>query len=123
MIPHDSELLRRVATINRYFGKLSFLTSKDWMPFAEEVKSDVAHGTKFPLGNDALFTIVNKVGAETTATVTFTGVAGAKYFDCYAGKELAHGSPVTITLEPLGIGCVFATAAPPADLTAFLRTM
>lgn len=123
MVPHDGELCRRSATILRYFGNQGYLISKDWMPFAEEIKSDIAYGTKFPGKDGILFLLVNMVGREAHATVIVNVPYSATYYDCYHGKKLTNSGTVSITLEPLGIGCVFVTNKSSEDLDIFLKNM
>ena len=126
-VPHDAELLRRVSAICRFWGKEGYLTSPGWQPFAEEISSDTAFGTKFPGTNGALFLLVNKVSRPASAVVKAApGLTRA--VDCYRGQPLPLGTSatdaVTVELEPLGIGCVFfASNTTVPGLSSFLVDM
>eukprot|EP01050_Picozoa_sp_SAG11_P009503 SAG11_NODE_897_length_6637_cov_8.510320_3_plen_484_part_00 len=124
----DSELLRGVASIERHFGALGLLTSQAWEPHSSDVAShDGEVYGKFPLKGQAVWLIVNARATTATATVTIpTDLPHIS--DCYAGSVLsassAGNSSVSVEIEASAIGCVFASAAPPASAdTAFLTKM
>ena len=129
----DGELLRRVATIERFFGKVkNLLTSPDWQAHALEVSAasteDEIYGSRFPRGGDVVWLFINALPHNSTATVTlpasprFVAVA-----DCYSGATLPgqrHSGNVSVAIEASGIGCVYASAEPFDNQTKrFLGTM
>jgi gamma-glutamyl hercynylcysteine S-oxide synthase len=130
----DGELLRRVATIERFFGKVkNLLTSPDWQTHVLEVSAASSsegeiYGSRFPRGGDVVWLFINALPHNSTATVTlpasprFVAVA-----DCYSGATLPgqrHSGNVSVAIEASGIGCVYASAEPFDNQTKrFLGTM
>ena len=138
IVPADGEALRRSAHILRFFGRLRFTQSPDWEPHTIEViQSGAVFASKWPVGNETLWTIVNR-GARDVAgpQLRLSDAAGDStltYFDCYHGKQLsptridsvdAPGIELSFLIEGLGVGCVFATSQPfNANLSSFLSQM
>jgi hypothetical protein len=115
----DAELLRRVATIERFFGKVkNLLTSPDWEAHVMEVSAasneGEIYGSRFPRGGDVVWLFINALPNNSTATVAlpaarrFVAVA-----DCYSGATLQqrHGN-ISVVIEASGIGCIYASAEP-----------
>src|SRR6202522_64568 len=125
--PRDSEVTRRVATIERAVAP--FLISKDWEPFFPMLRFGV-FASRWPVGEETVWTIVNRneynvAGAEMELPV----VEGMHYFDLYHGVELTperRGDKVVLTFS-LGAkdnGAVLATKSPlTADRSKLLATM
>jgi len=122
MVPRDAELLKRVAKIERFFGKLGFLTSKDWTPFAEEVLSDQVYASRFDSNDSVLYLLVNRYDTSSAVELKLP-FPDLRAFDCYAGKELFPNPIVAIRVEELGIGCILQTSTASASLNNFLRDM
>merc|ERR1719491_1736452 len=89
MVPRDAELLRRAATIERFFGRQGYLTDSDWVPFAEEVQSEHVYGTRFHLGNSTLYLLINRYGVAANASVKLQTGKGSQVVDCYHGQQLS----------------------------------
>mmetsp|Transcript_46293 Transcript_46293/g.128694 ORF Transcript_46293/g.128694 Transcript_46293/m.128694 type:complete len:427 (-) Transcript_46293:101-1381(-) len=108
MVQRDAELLRRVATIQRFFGRaLELLTAPGFEPFPREVNGSSAYGTRFSRGTMLLYTLVNLASGDDVATINVS--AGWAFRDCYRGGELLPSRGVVKTkVEGRGIGCVFA---------------
>ena len=108
MVQRDAELLRRVATIQRFFGRdLELLTAPAFEPFPREVNGSSAYGTRFSRGDMSVYTLVNLAGGDDIATINIS--AGWAFRDCYHGGELIPvRGLITTTVEGRGIGCVFA---------------
>jgi iron(II)-dependent oxidoreductase len=104
------------------------------------LQNDVVFGSRWPVGEETLWTIVNLADRNVTGPQLRLGaVAGSgtmRYYDCYHGVELTP-KPSTVDwdassaievlsfpIEALGFGCVFATPhTPSANLTSFLAEM
>mmetsp|Transcript_50215 Transcript_50215/g.92764 ORF Transcript_50215/g.92764 Transcript_50215/m.92764 type:complete len:725 (-) Transcript_50215:50-2224(-) len=132
IVPRDAEAIRRVATIERFFGRRGFLQSPDWVPHTMEVEQDDVFASKWPWANATLWTLVNR------GDVTLNGYQllvparlGEHFYDCYHGVELSvHdiGVPGVISLafemEAEGYGCVLAQhGLADAETEQFLATM
>ena len=141
VVPADGEALRRSARILRYFGRLGFTSSPDWEPHTTEViQTETVFASKWPLGEESLWTIVNRgsrnvSGPQLRLSVTDSTVAYS-YFDCYHGKPLypiissrsteddTAWIELSFPIEALGYGCVFATPEhPPLPFFDFLSEM
>mmetsp|Transcript_38058 Transcript_38058/g.89062 ORF Transcript_38058/g.89062 Transcript_38058/m.89062 type:complete len:747 (-) Transcript_38058:149-2389(-) len=134
IVPRDAEAIRRVATIERFFGELGFLQSPQWVPYSPEVVHDAdIFASKWPLGNATLWTIVNRgatdfLGAQLRLPLL---AAGSYFYDCYHGEELhpivnesGQTAELAFEMEREGYGCVLALNEP-ADVAvqSFLSTM
>jgi hypothetical protein len=111
----DGELLRRVATIERFFGKeKGLLTSPDWEPHTLEVQATPGgevYGSRFPgkRGEGVVWFMINGLPTNTTATVALPGQYSS-VCDCYAGHSaLRKSGNVSVPIEASGIGCVYAS--------------
>ena len=118
----DSELLRRVATIERFFGKVKgLLTSPEWEPHTLDVYSldGEVYGSKFPSsdGSQIVWLLVNALPHNASAFVNVSAAIGPHtavpaIADCYNGALLhaTNGSSgVTVPIEASAIGCVYAS--------------
>ena len=108
MVQRDAELLRRVATIQRFFGRgLELLTAPGFEPFPREVNGSSAYAIRFSRGDMLLYTLVNLASGDDVATINVS--AGWTFRDCYHGGELLPSRGVVkAKVEGRGIGCVFA---------------
>lgn len=146
----DGEAIRRVATILRFFGSRGgFLDSIDWVPHTPALvrrggaAAAVVFASEWPKAatGETLWTLVNR-GSRRLAGGHIELLAprfrGARFFDCYAGGELApaisgsNGTTLVLSfpLEAAGYGCVLATpnastaaASGLTPLHAFLAAM
>ena len=136
IVPADAEALRRTAHILRFFGRLGFTQSLEWEPHTTEViQGETVFGSRWPLGEETLWTLVNRGSRNVTGPQlnVSTNGNGLQYFDCYHGKRLhpakhfagsATGMQLSFPIEALGFGCVFATPhRPAANLRRFLLQM
>ena len=132
--PRDGEALRRLAHILRFFSKLGFTQSSAWEPHTPMMQNATVFGSKWPQGNETLWTIVNRgahnaSGAQMQLDETAFGHPGLRFFDCYHGEEIRPSIPregvvqLNFSVEALGYGCVFATPEPRSSLSGFLREM
>jgi iron(II)-dependent oxidoreductase len=128
MTPRDGETIRRIATIER--GVAAFLVSADWQPYYPTERRGL-FASYFPLGADAVWTIVNRGGASLEGALLRVKEppAGARFFDLYRGVELSperDGKDVLLAfaVEPRGYGAILQLGRTPtaAQLT-LLQTM
>jgi len=131
--PYDGEVIRRVANMLRHYGKEGVFNSPDWEPHTREVYQAGIYASKFPLGQQTVWTIVNRKDEE--KTVNLTVAAGKYYYDCYHGTQLtasevpnsgAHidGPQVSFPIEANGFGCINERDQPASDVThRFLKVM
>jgi formylglycine-generating enzyme required for sulfatase activity len=116
--PRDAEATRRVATIERAVAP--FLASPDWEPLYPMHNYGV-YASRWPLGNESVWTIVNRTGYDITGRQMDVPVTpGLRYFDLYHGTELKldTSGPITVLnfdLEANGYGAVLATPREPSD--------
>ena len=126
--PRDAEATRRVATIERATAR--FLVSKDWEPMAPVLHYGIS-ASRWPLGNETLWTIVNRNEYDVDGDqIEVDAAPGMRYFDLYHGEELkpeARGSGRAIlrfSMEANGYGAVIASpTAPDAELSILLAKM
>ena len=139
--PRDAEATRRVAAIERAVAP--FLVSSDWEPLYPMHTYGV-YASRWPLGNDTLWTIVNRAGyliGGPQMDVPLT--PGMRYFDLYHGTELKPQSPefkpqitelkpeingqtavLSFEMEANGYGAILATPGEPGDaIKALMRRM
>src|SRR5690606_38885038 len=94
MTPRDSEAVRRISSIYRYFNK--FTTSPNWQPYYPTVQNGV-YASFFPLGNENFWTLVNRRPDNLTGIqINVPFQQGYYYYDVY------HG--VALTPQPDGKG-------------------
>jgi hypothetical protein len=144
MTDYDSETLRRTASILRFFHDLrGFTEAHGWVPHTPTLQP-LVFASAWPVGNETLYTLVNRGGADVTgpqlAVPNAQAAAGThRFFDCYHGEEIhvevqssTTGSPSSLSgggtlgflIERNGYSCVFATPQLPSEqLTAFLHKM
>jgi len=127
MNPRDAEATRRVATIERAVPP--FLVSPDWEPLYPMHNYGV-YASRWPLGKETLWTIVNRNPYNVSARQMDVPVAaGMRYFDLYRGVELKPeaGEQTTVLnfdLEANGYGAILATPGEPRDaLKTLMRQM
>lgn len=125
--PHDAELTRRVATIER--GVAPFLVSKDWEPFYPMIRYGV-FASRWPLGDSTVWTIVNRNDYDVDGRqLVVHGKIGMRYFDLYHGVELTpeHKDGGAVLSFAIGPHDVAAIAALPGDadrnMVALMATM
>ncbi len=118
--PRDAEATRRVATIERAVAP--FLVSRDWEPLFP------MHGyghfaSRWPLGNETVWTIVNRTEYNTTGRqMSVTVPRGSRYFDLYHGVELqpareGEADVLSFPIEAHGFGAILSTRGEPAPAT------
>ena len=73
--PRDAEALRRVATMERALSR--FLVSKDWEPLTSTLRYGV-FASKWPLGAEAVWTVVNRNDADSDGRQTRTALPGGR---------------------------------------------
>ena len=125
--PRDAEATRRVATLER--GVAPFLVSPDWEPLYPTDSYGV-YASRWPLGKETVWTIVNRNGYEVSGRQLDVPVTqGMRYFDLYHGVELqpsTHGqwSVLSFEMEGNGYGAVLATPGEPGDaIKALMQRM
>eukprot|EP00930_Biecheleria_cincta_P043152 TRINITY_DN29669_c0_g1_i1.p1 TRINITY_DN29669_c0_g1~~TRINITY_DN29669_c0_g1_i1.p1 ORF type:complete len:927 (+),score=116.79 TRINITY_DN29669_c0_g1_i1:22-2781(+) len=95
--PRDAEAIRRIAAIERFFGKLGYLNSPLWEPHSTDIiHSDDIFASRWPVPerNSTLWTIINRGKANQTGQqLIVPHSSGQHYYDCYHGVELVP-SPV-----------------------------
>jgi len=114
--PRDGEAIRRMATLER--GLAPFLVSADWQPYyTTEMRGLFA--SYFPLGSNAVCTLVNRNGASMDGELLRVKAppAGAKFYDVYHGVELTprmEGKDVLLSfaVEPHGYGAILQISNP-----------
>jgi iron(II)-dependent oxidoreductase len=122
--PRDAEATRRVATIERAVAP--FLVSKDWEPMSPVLRYGV-YASRWPHGNEAVWTIVNRNEYDVNGDQMEVPAAGSiRYFDLYHGIELRpearpDGRAVLgFSIEAKGYGAILATSAAPGQGTLAL---
>jgi iron(II)-dependent oxidoreductase len=127
VVPRDAEAARRVATLER--GLAAFLTSQEWEPFFPMLRYG-AFASRWPVGDTAVWTIVNRNDYATTGPQMEVPVQpGMRYFDLYHGVELQPASRgdkrvLSFDVEAKGFGAVLATvAAPDAAMNRLMTDM
>jgi iron(II)-dependent oxidoreductase len=111
MTARDCELVRRVATMSRFFT--SFLTAKNaWVPHVQEedwvTESLSLYGSRWDIVNgkhnvSSLWTIVNRSLANATFVLH---QKRTNCYDCYRGKALLNANVFPIAVEANGVSCV-----------------
>src|SRR5665648_1052230 len=84
--PHDEEMLRRMATLERGIAK--YLVSQDWEPFYPMSNYGV-FASRWPIAENSVWTIVNRNDYNITGSqmeVPFQ--EGIRFFDLFHGIEL-----------------------------------
>jgi gamma-glutamyl hercynylcysteine S-oxide synthase len=117
--PRDAEALRRIANIERRFSP--FLASREWEPHTSVSQSGI-FASKWPLGAETLWTLVNRNPYDVEGTqLRVEAAAGMRFFDLYHGIELKRvAGALEFPIEAQGYGAVLASAVPPNDLAADL---
>ena len=121
--PRDAEATRRVAAIER--GVAPFLTSANWEPLYP-MHSFGVYASRWPLGTDTVWTIVNRNSYNITGRqMSITAAAGMRYFDLYRGLELhpdieQQTAVLSFDLEANGYGAILAT---PGEPTSAIKTL
>jgi formylglycine-generating enzyme required for sulfatase activity len=125
--PRDAEATRRVATIER--GVAPFLVSPDWEPLYP-MHSYGVYASRWPLGSDAVWTIVNRNGYDIDGRQMDVQLTpGMRYFDLYHGVELKAESngqfaALSFDMEANGYGAILATPNEPSDaIEALMKRM
>jgi len=87
---YDGEQIRRMAKMSRFFGKRGYLNSKDWEPHTADTVQEDVYGSKWPLADSTLWTVVNRQTKNVTNTsqIVLEEPDGQYYYDCYNGVEL-----------------------------------
>eukprot|EP01047_Picozoa_sp_COSAG01_P038877 COSAG01_NODE_3180_length_6453_cov_30.744570_3_plen_372_part_00 len=124
IVPRAGETIRRVATLLRYFGRRSFLTSESWVPHSAEVlqMKNGIFGSKFPSssGEEVVYFLVNRNPVDdpeqppVSVTMPQLGPAlssGMHWYDCWHGVELKPSADGVLSfgIEPMGFACVVGT--------------
>jgi len=116
--PRDAEATRRVATIERAVAP--FLVSAEWEPLYP-MHSFGVYASRWPLGTDTVWTIVNRNSYNVTGRqFTVPAAAGMRYFDLYHGVELhpdveQQAAVLNFDLEANGYGAILATPNEPSN--------
>jgi iron(II)-dependent oxidoreductase len=116
--PRDAEATRRVATIERAVAP--FLVSADWEPLYP-MHSFGVYASRWPLGADTVWTIVNRNSYNVTGRqMTIPAAAGMRYFDLYHGVELhpdveQQAAVLNFDLEANGYGAILSTPGEPSN--------
>jgi formylglycine-generating enzyme required for sulfatase activity len=116
--PRDAEATRRVATIERAVAP--FLVSAEWEPLYP-MHSFGVYASRWPLGTDTVWTIVNRNSYNVTGRqFTVPAAAGMRYFDLYHGVELhpdveQQAAVLNFDLEANGYGAILATPDEPSN--------
>ena len=129
--PRDAEATRRVATIERAVAP--FLVSADWEPLYP-MHSFGVFASRWPLGADTVWTIVNRTGYDIDGRQMDVATApGMRYFDLYHGTELKpeanpdSSSPFAVlsfSLEAHGYGAILETHGEPSEaVKALMKRM
>ena len=123
--PRDAEATRRVAMLERTLAP--FLVSSEWEPFAPMMRFGV-FASRWPLGEQAVWTIVNRNEYELTgAQIELPAADGVRYFDLYHGVELQPARSGNNIRLSFGIGAkdygaILATKSAPDAKVATLMT-
>ena len=114
-----------------------FTEAQGWVPHTPTLQA-LVFASAWPVGNETLYTLVNRGGADITGpqlavpSASDQAPAGRtthRFYDCYHGEEIQDfhspsGGTLGFLIERNGYGCVFATPQPPSEqLTAFLHKM
>ena len=125
--PHDAEALLRFTRIER--AMTDFLVSPDWQPHAPTVQPGV-FASAFPGTSGTFWTLVNRNEFNVSGSQLAVPLqTGWRFYDLWHGQELTpalSGNMATLSLdlESLGFGAVFATPnAPSVQLQALLTFM
>ncbi|HTX76006.1 MAG TPA: SUMF1/EgtB/PvdO family nonheme iron enzyme [Terracidiphilus sp.] len=125
--PRDAQATRRVGTMERAVAK--FLASPDWEPLYP-MRNFGVYASRWPLGNETVWTIVNRNGYDTDGPqMDVTAAPGMRYYDLYHGVELKPAvedghATLNFSMEANGYGAILATpGAPSADLRALMQKM
>jgi iron(II)-dependent oxidoreductase len=125
--PRDAEATRRVATIERVVGP--FFASKEWEPLFPMNRYGV-FASRWPLGNQTLWTIVNRNQYDVNGRqMTVPYAPGTRFYDLYHGVELKPDvekdeAVLAFPTEAHGYGAVLAVAsAPDAKISQLMATM
>jgi iron(II)-dependent oxidoreductase len=124
--PRDAEALRRVATIER--GVADFLVSKDWEPHVEVKVVGVA-ASRWPLGDETVWTLVNRNGYAIHGDCLPVAYAeGMKFYDLWHGVELTPKieggrAVLKLAMEANGFGAVLATRSLSEEQRKMLEAM
>ena len=116
--PRDAEATRRMAAIERAVAP--FLVSPQWEPLFPMHNFGV-YASKWPLGNESLWTIVNRNPYDVGGRQMDVFVNPAmRYFDLYHGVELKPqiDGPMAVLsfdLEAYGYGAILATPGEPNE--------
>src|SRR5665648_105006 len=112
--PHDEEMLRRMATLERGIAK--YLVSQDWEPFYPMSNYGV-FASRWPIAENSVWTIVNRNDYNITGSqmeVPFQ--EGIRFFDLFHGIELTpvkkgDKAILNFDIDLKGFGCILATKA------------
>lgn len=128
--PRAGEATRRVATIERAMAP--YFASPQWEPFYQ-TKSYGVFTSRWPLGGNTLWTIVNRNQYDIDdRQMNVPFAEGTRYFDLYHGVELhpireGANAILSFSLEAHGFGAVLAIRgnmdAAVADLLAKMKVM
>jgi formylglycine-generating enzyme required for sulfatase activity len=116
--PRDAEATRRVATIERAVAP--FLVSPNWEPLYP-MRTFGVYASRWPLGQDTVWTIVNRNGYEIAGRQMDVPVTpGMRYFDLYHGVELkpqidGKDAVLDFGMEASGYGAILATPGEPSS--------
>ena len=113
----DASNLRRVSAIQREFAPL--LTSPGWEPYAPTLQEGV-FASRFPLGDQTLWTLVNRTGKPVSGTVLrIPSVTGVHYYDLWRGIEITPKTAggldmLALDIKANGFGAVLAAIGKPS---------
>jgi hypothetical protein len=91
----DSEAMRRIGNILRFFGKRGFLQSRGWVPHTPMVQTASAgiFASAWPLHGEVVWTVVNRGQANSTGIqIEVDQADNRNYYDCYRGMYGARFS-------------------------------
>ena len=128
MTPHDSEVVRRTAKIDRKFA--GELVSADWEPHTPVLQSNI-YASKWPGRDRTLWTIVNKNEFDVSGQqIQIPYEPAKKYYDLWHGVELTpaiknDSAILSFAIEGNGYGALLSIAANSVndDLRQFLSEM
>jgi hypothetical protein len=122
IVPADGEALRRSAHILRHFGRLGFTQSPGWEPHAPEVlQSHAVFGSRWPVGEETLWTLVNRGSRNVSGVPTSLLDLGYNYIGLDDGYQAcgqgvngsfytSDGDPVINTTKFPNLAEMVATA-------------
>jgi iron(II)-dependent oxidoreductase len=116
LTPRDAETVRRVSRIERAFAEL--LVAKDWVPHQPVMQYGI-YASKFPAGDRALWTLVNRNEFDVTGPqIRVPHAAGRRYYDLWRGVEIqpeidGQWAVLTFPMEAHGCGAVLAVNGEP----------